>query len=141
MKRINHTIYTCFLIYLLSSCSGIDVKHITENYYLTKVDYSTNNQQLSYKLEQYEGGFVGVVEPIVSAIGFNEDFIIVKQHPAPFSETTIDKNITFYYIVPLKKKVHHSPDENKYGPFSHQEYLQKRKELKIPNELTFSKEL
>jgi hypothetical protein len=73
-------------------------------------------------------------------VGNLNDFIIVKQHPASHpTYETVNKNIANYYIVPLKFKVHHSPDENRIGPLSEEEFLKKRKELNIPDDLVFSR--
>lgn len=137
VKVMNHIIKCCIVV-LLTGCSGIAAEHVAGNYYLTKTDYSDIELDLSYKLES-SGDFLGVVEPVVFATGCNNDFIIVKQHPKKFAETTINKNITNYYIIPLKYKIHDSPDENKFGPLTFEEFLIKRKELKISDNLMFSK--
>ena len=134
---MNHII-KCFIAVLLIGCSGLATEHVIDNYYLTKMDYSDIELDLSYKLKSW-GDFLGVVEPVVFAIGYNNDFIIVKQHPRNFTETIINKNSPNYYIIPFKYKIHDSLDENKFGPLTFEEFLIKRKELKISDTWIFSK--
>ena len=124
-----------FVITLLTSCNGISVEHLTDNYYLTKMDYEANNRSLSYKLGK--GSYLGVVNATIFAVGYNDDFIIVKQHPRSFPNPP-DTNMTNYYVVPLKFKVNHWADENKFGPLTLEEFLIKRKELEISDDLEFS---
>jgi len=121
---------------LLLGCSGIDKEHLIGNYYLTAVDYVDEGKDLSYLLES--GNFVGVVSSTVFAVGYNEEYIIVKQHPREFPNPP-DKTITKFFIVPIKNKVHQSLDENKLGPLTELEFKEKRKELRIPEDLTFTK--
>lgn len=135
MKHIFRYIF--LIVVFFSSCSGLGENKLIGNYYLTKLDYSNKELSLSYKLES-SGDFIGVVNPTVFAVGYNNDFIIIKQHPSKFGEA-LDKSVVNYYIVPLKVKIHNAPDENKIGPLSQDEFLQKREELKIPEELSFTK--
>jgi hypothetical protein len=113
----------------------MSTEHLVGNYYLIKMDYADENLEVSYKLE--DENYVGVVGPIVFAVGFNDEFIIVKQHPTNFGDT-INRSITDYYIIPLKFKVHDWPDENKIGPMTYKQFLMKREDLNIPDELDFS---
>ncbi|GHT65536.1 hypothetical protein AGMMS50239_25520 [Bacteroidia bacterium] len=125
--------YLCGLLGLLTGCSIGDT-HLIDKYYLVTIDVD-EDLSVSYKLES--GSYLGVVNPTVFAVGFNDDFIIVKQHPTNFGDT-INRSITDYYIIPINNKVNKWPDENKIGPLTHEEFLIKRKELKIPDELDFS---
>jgi len=124
------------LLVLLLSCGSIDKEHIIGNYYLTAVDYVDEGKDLSYNLGS--GNFVGVVGPTVFAVGYNEEYIIAKQHPREFPSLH-DKSTINYFIVPINNKVHQSPDENKIGPLTELEFIEKRKELGIPEDLTFTK--
>jgi hypothetical protein len=112
------------------------IKHLVGNYYLTKGDYVDEELDLSYDLGN--GSYIGVVPPTLFAIGYDDEYIIAKNHPHKFGDP-VNKDITYYYIVPLKYKVHHSPDENRIGPLSEEEFKAKRKELKISDSLTFTK--
>lgn len=123
-----------FCSILLTSCIGCAVyeKELTEGYKL-----SANDDISGMSIFVYDGQYqVGVVNATVFSVGFNEDFIIAKQHP--FNNNLIDKSITNYYIVPVKAKVNASLDENRIGPLSRKEFLIQRKELGIPEKLDFT---
>lgn len=123
-------IYLTLLFVLFSGCSGMEKKHLTGNYYLIKMDYADEELSLSYK----DGSVV--IRPTIFAVGYDEDFIIVKQHPSKFGKE-LDKSITNCYIIPLKYEVNKWPDKNKIGPLTEEEFLLKRKELNISDELKF----
>jgi uncharacterized membrane protein YciS (DUF1049 family) len=119
-----------FLICLLIGCNlgFVHEEQITGNYYLIAVDIK-EQMSVSYKLNN--SSFIGVVPETVYAVGFNENFIIAEQHEGS------GLNIK-YYIIPLSNPIHSSPDENVIGPLNHDGFMQKRKELKIPENLNFS---
>ena len=120
------------------SCDGLHKEHITGNYYLVSTDYVDEDLSVSYDLG--DGSYIGVVNETVFAVGYNKDFIIAKQHPAKEINNP-DKSITNYFIVPITNKVDKWPDENKIGPLTELEFLIKRKELNIPEDLTFTNEI
>lgn len=111
-------------------CSGIGTEHLIGDYYLTKIDYVDSEIDISFQLN--ESSFIGVVPPKIIEVGFNESFIIAKQQSNEEGEFG-------YYIVPLQNKVHKSPDENKIGPLTIDEFKLKRKALGVPDELVFTK--
>jgi hypothetical protein len=121
---------------VLFGCNDMNNEHVIGGYYLSTVDYVEDGMSLYYDLD--DGNYIGVVNETVFAVGYNEEFIIVKQHPTnyPFPP---DKSTTNYYIIPLKFKVNHFPDENKIGPLSEIDFTIKRKELGIPDSLSFTK--
>lgn len=125
----------CFIILgnllLMIGCTGIGREHLIGCYYLTKMDYADSELDLSFKLKE-SGDFIGVIPPKIIEIGFNDSFIIAKQQSNDESEFG-------YYIVPLQNKVHMSPDENKIGPLSFDEFEVKRKELNVPASLVFTR--
>jgi hypothetical protein len=114
-------------------------EHLTGNYYLIAMDYSDDNLNISYKLGT--DSYVGVVPSTLFAVGYDDEYIIAKRHPryGLYGDGSINKKVTHYYIVPLKYKVHNSPDENRIGPLSEEEFQAKRKELNMPDSLTFTK--
>jgi hypothetical protein len=126
------------MLLFTTGCTGMYKEHLTGNYYLTKMDYADEDLNLSYNLGN--GSYIDVVPPTLFAAGYDDDYIIAKQHPCNgFGLSSINKKITHYYIVPLKYKVHNWPDENRIGPLSEKDFLAKRKELKISDSLTFTK--
>ena len=65
-------------------------------------------------------GAVHVVGPTISAYGWNNDFILAKQHPAN------------WFIIEVKGgKVH--------GPLTKEQYMELRQTLGVPSDLAFTK--
>lgn len=88
-------IFLLFYLASLFSC-GFDAHYQTLNggYFLSAID-TREDMSLGF----LEGAFgVGVVNPTVFAVGQNEDYIVLKQHPTSLMIT--DKSITNYWIVP-----------------------------------------
>jgi len=119
---------------ILTSCIGNIVykKELSAGYEL-----SANDDMSGMSIYVSDGQYqVGVVNATVFSVGFDENFIIAKQHP--FRDNSINKFVTNYYIVPVKNKINASPDENKIGPLTQEEFLIKRKEMKISDNLVFT---
>lgn len=127
--------YIYIFVALLSfvSCDNLDVTHVAGPYYLVVMDMD-EDRSLSYKVE--EGLYAGGVSPMVYAIWHNDDFIIAKQHPWD-RDWEPAKNITKYYIIPLKNPVSKFPDKNFIGPLDKEEFIKKVKELKITDKIIF----
>ncbi|MCH6259365.1 8-oxoguanine DNA glycosylase, N-terminal domain-containing protein [Puniceicoccaceae bacterium K14] len=111
------------------SCSQLDREKIKDKYYVTKVDHVDDALDLSFMLDN--GNFVGVIEPKVVSIGYDEDFIIVARVNSGGDRRE-------YYIIELEPSVVRFPDENKLGPFSLEEFNSKRVELGLSEKLDFS---
>jgi hypothetical protein len=126
------------MLLFMTGCAGMYEERLVGNYYLTKMDYANEDLSLSYDLGN--GSYVDVVSSTLFAVGYDDEYIIAKRHPLNgYGRNAINKRVTYYYIVPLKYKVHDWPDENRIGPLSEEEFLEKRKELKMSNTLTFTK--
>jgi hypothetical protein len=129
MKTI---LYITFILIFLSSCVGglgLAVnERITGNYYLVAAD-DIEQLSLSYHTEDMEDIYGTVVGETVFAVGFNNHYIIVKQHPN--IDFKVDKTITNYYILPLKEKINWENINGLMGPLRFNEFNQKRKELNI----------
>lgn len=69
-----------------------------------------------------------VVQPTVFAYGWNDDFIIAKQHPR--KDMKVDTSTTHWYIVEVASGDVH-------GPLSEDEFNKLRTELKVPTEISF----
>ena len=81
------------------------------------------------------GGGVGidVVGSMVFAYGWNDDFIIAKQHPpCPDDRYRIDTSTTHWHLIEVKTKTVH-------GPLTEDAFGELRNELKVPPELSFTK--
>jgi len=125
-----------FLILIVSivSCIGIASynKKLVSNYRLSAIDDITG---MTIDVE-IRGYYVGVISPCVYAVGFNDDFIIAKQHP--LIDNHINKSVTNYFIIPIKNKVSRFEDLNKIGPLNKEEFDETRIEVGVPAKLNFS---
>jgi hypothetical protein len=136
MKNI--TLYLLVLIGL-SSCEGLAIKeNIFGNYYLVAADIG-EDLSLSYHegtLSDVLGGvnYDGLIEPTVFAVGYNDKYIIVAQHPNIY-----DRKITNYFILPIKKGMNWRTKNGLIGPLSLTQFNAKRRELGISDELTFTR--
>jgi len=118
---------------ILTSCIGnVYEKELTAGYELSAND-DISGMSIYANDGQYQ---VGVVNATVFSVGFDQNFIIAKQHP--FKNNSINKSVTNYYIVPVKDKINTSPDENKIGPLTQEEFFIKRKELEVSDNLNFT---
>src|ERR1700749_1445227 len=83
-----------WMIFLLSCSVGMDIKrNIVGNYYLTAPD---DDEQLGLTYQNpgdQNGGYDGIIEQTVFAVGYNKQYIIAKKHPP-------NKDITNYFILP-----------------------------------------
>jgi len=71
-----------------------------------------------------------VVKPMVFAYGWNEAFIIAKQHPYLGLSDGIDTGVTHWFIVEVANREVH-------GPLTEPEYLELHEKLAIPHDLDF----
>jgi len=132
--KYNLYVFIVFISILFASCIG---RIVYEEKLAPGYELSANDDISGMSIYANDGQYqIGVINATVFSVGFNQDFIIAKQHP--FVGNTINKSITNYYIMPIKDKVNVSPDENKIGPLSQEMFLIKRKELEIPDNLDFS---
>jgi hypothetical protein len=71
-----------------------------------------------------------VVGPMVYAYGWNDEFIIAKQHPL-VNVSSIDPTTTLWYIIDLHSDTVH-------GPLTEEQYTDLRSAMQIPPQLTFT---
>lgn len=72
-----------------------------------------------------------VVAPMVFAYGWNDDFILAKQHPVR-DWPKVDTGTTYWFIIEVQSgKVH--------GPLMEEQYVELRQALGIPLDLTFTR--
>lgn len=127
-----------YLILILSvfftSCVGSVVfeQKLSGNYEL-----SANDHMSGMSIYVTDGGYqIGLINATVYSVGFNKDFIIVKQHP--YENDIINKTITNYYIICIEDKLNVSSIEHELVIYDKEEFLQKRKEFGIPDSLKFT---
>jgi len=90
MKRI---IYLLTIVTLCSCGQPAVHKHLTDEFYLTAPDLI---EQLSVSYHYSGASYSNLVNETVVAVGYNDNFIIVKQRP-----TNIDT--TLYYIIDINE--------------------------------------
>ena len=125
---------------LFFGCQDLAIKEkIIENYYLVAADDSEGTI-LSYHDSSDGNNYSGIIEATVFAVGYNDNYMIVKQHPCVLPHSP-DKKITNYYILPLKNGMDWKTKNGLVGPLTLEQFNEKRKELNISDELTFTKEI
>ena len=140
---MKNTIFYVLSLLTLSGCVGgtgfVIKEKVIDNYYLIATDVD-EDLVLSYH-EDVDGDNYGtIIDATIFAVGHNDKFIIVKQHPR-ISPNAPDKKITNYYILPLKKGMDWRSKNGLIGPLTLKTFNEKRKELEIPEGLTFTKEI
>lgn len=134
MNIKNKLIILLLILLVLEGCKMKNNNNrIIENYFIGTDDLR-EDMMIYAVVNEYR---IGIMPPTIFALGYNEDFIIAKQHPQN-SSLSMEREKINYFIIPLKKKKMESPDENKYGPLTKEEFLQKRIEIGIPDSVNFS---
>jgi hypothetical protein len=78
-----------------------------------------------------DGYMISIIGATVFAVGKDENFIIVKQHPK--NENRIDKKSVNYFIIPLKNKRSNIEEKNIIGPLSLKEFNNIKNKFNISN--------
>ena len=74
-----------------------------------------------------------VVGPMVFAYGWNRDFILAKQHPVR-EWPKVDTSTTYWFIIEVETG-------NVHGPMTEEQYMGLRQTLRVPTDLTFTKNI
>lgn len=77
------------ILAIVSCGQPIVHKHLTDRIYLIAPD---EMEQLSVSYQYSGASYTGLVNETVISVGYNDDFVIVKQSPN-------DKDTTLYYII------------------------------------------
>jgi hypothetical protein len=74
------------------------------------------------------------VPPLVFAVGFNNDFIVAKQHPTAGYEKKyeVDPSVTYYYLIDINGKFFKSVS-NDLGPLTKHQFDSVQAYYKIPD--------
>ena len=138
-KVILYIIAFILFVWGLSRCHSFALEEeITGNYYLTAPD-AGEQCRLSYNEDDGSPNYGDIISETVFAVGFNDNYMIVKQHPTILNNFE-DKTITNYYILPLKKGMNWYNKNGLVGPLTLTQFNNKRKELKI-EDIQFTKVL
>ncbi|MFD2824457.1 hypothetical protein ACFS5M_12315 [Lacinutrix iliipiscaria] len=144
MKLKNYFFIILLSIILVSCFFGNNPsssKKITKDFWLNWFEFTTDRHILFSFSDNGDVGNI-VVENTVYAVGFNDDFIIAKQHPI-INTDNIGKpvpnlEITNYIIIDIRN--HESGNSNSFDVHNLNKngYLLMRKSLEVPDDLTFS---
>ena len=132
------------LLPLMQSCGFVYEQHLTGNYYLIAVD-TKDDMDVCYHLPKDDAPYTGITGASVYAVGYDDDFILVKAYRALGHSTGIslqryDKNTTEYYIIPVNNTQEAwEAQENKFGALSKKDFEVKRKELGVSDDITFKR--
>jgi hypothetical protein len=150
-----------FLVWVMKAdCSSVNKIISPEIFYCEEFPDFGNGYKIDadgqYSEQLINSDNLILVDSVIIDYGFDSDFIILSQRPWGTGSTVgmnyDDTNEAFekstflqYWIVNKKEETASSYDEetkihsysNVYGPYSLQEYLQKRQELGVPAELKF----
>lgn len=123
-----------FLLLLSFACSPFSFegfayyKKLPANYAVLAVD----TRELTEIIQGIGGSSVrSVIGPMIFAYGWNEDFIIAKQHPNLDFLKGLQMEITNWFIIEVKT-------QRIYGPLTEEKYIETRQKLGVPYELIFT---
>ena len=140
---MKNTILYLIILFAFSRCSDFAIKKkIIDNYYIVAGDDdadATLSYHASKPKDTYGGTLFGgaIIEATVFAAGYNDNYIIAKQHPRVFPNPP-NKSITNYYILPLKKEMNWRTKNGLIGPLTLEQFNKQRKKLGIGDGVTFT---
>ena len=108
----------------LSGCGFVHDEHLVGPYYLTAVDTS---EQMSLGCAVEGGSRVGRIDETVFAVGWNDRYIVAKQHPKN------DRRVTNYFFLDVSRdSAYADPRASVTGPLTEAEFQAKKAELGLP---------
>lgn len=120
MKKIS-----LILALLLVGCGFVYDKPLVGFYHLIAID---TDEQMSVSYDLGDGNYIGRINETVFSVGWNERYIVAKQHP------NNNRSITnFYYLDIASDSKYADPSTSVVGPMSETEYSKKSKDLSLPN--------
>jgi hypothetical protein len=122
------------LILLLTlACGGIGLAYehdLTQDYAVWATDLMTQAAVVQ-KDAQGGSGASSVVRPMVFSYGWNETFIIAKQHPNLDGFDEVETSVTHWFIIEVTSDTVH-------GPLTEDEYHRLYQRLGVPDDLDFT---
>ena len=131
-----------WLTLIMQSCGFVYERHLTGNYYLIAVD-TKEDMDVCYHQPDDDAPYTGITGAGVYAVGYDDDFILVKAYRALWDSMGIstqryDRHTTEYYIIPVDNTQEAwEAQENKFGAFGQKDFEVKRKELGVPDDIIF----
>ena len=108
-----------------------DVYWRSERYVAMEVD---SPEQMDLAFDTRDGSAMGLVGPTVFAVGADDRYIVVKQHPAKDAASAGDRSRTNYFYIERTN----SPDFRErqrrvIGPLTEEEFRERATALKLPS--------
>ncbi len=118
---------------ILCGCGFVHDERLTGNYRLIAVDVL---EQMSVDRTLDSGSAVGRINETVFAVGWDQRYIVAKQHPDN------DRTVTnYYYLEMAKDSPFADPGASVTGPLAEAAFTQCKTELKLPEFTRTFKEL
>jgi len=109
---------------LVSGCGFSHDEHITGPYRLIAVDIDS---QMSICYQNQDGGAVGRINETVFSYGFNDRFIVAKQHP------NNDRTVTNYFFLDMTNDSEYAdPSGSVTGPLNKKQFEDASEQLRLP---------
>jgi len=123
-----------FLALFLSSCGSGDFVKLNDRFALWATD---DRADVSLCFLEFGHYWVGIVGPCIFAAGVDDNFIILKEHPATLDG--INRKVTLYYILPLKNSINSVEEarEKVIGPLTEKEFGIARRQHRVERSLDF----
>jgi hypothetical protein len=120
-RYINPWILIIAAVTIFTGCDALspDTYWSSDDYELVAID---TKGQMMLAVDLHNGGSIGIVGPTVFALGADDHYIIVKQHPARDSFGNFDRNVTQYFIVTRMSGTADEKEKAVRGPLSKDEF-------------------
>ena len=110
---------------LFSGCGYVHDEKLTGPYRLIAVDVD-EQMNVSYSLPN--GSAVGRIPETVFSVGWNDRYIVAKQHPKN------NRSITNYYYLDMSHdSAYADPSASVTGPLAESDFLRRRTEIGLPD--------
>jgi hypothetical protein len=120
-RYVNPWILTIGAVSVLTGCDALspDTYWRSGDYELVAIDVKG---QMMLAVDLHNGGSIGIVGPTVFALGADDRYIVVKQHPAKDGFGNFDQTITHYFIVTRISGSAEEKEKGVRGPLSKNEF-------------------
>jgi hypothetical protein len=120
-RYVNPWILIIAAVSFVTGCDALspDTYWSSGDYELIAID---TMGQMMLAVDLHNGGSIGIVSPTVFALGADDHYIVVKQHPAKDGFGHFDRGVTHYFIVTRLPGTAAEKEEGVRGPLSKDEF-------------------
>ena len=106
---------------ILTGCDALspDTYWSSGDYELVAID---TKGQMMLAVDLHNGGSIGIVGPTVFALGADDHYIVIKQHPSKDGFGNFDQTVTHYFIVTRISGTAEDKEKGVRGPLSKIEF-------------------